>query len=130
MLPILEAQEFYQEDNQETHPFDPNSIKLETKTMIIQSILRRYDNDTINFDPDFQRNMGIWDNQRKSRLIESILLKIPLPMFYISVDDKDNWHIVDLQRLSTICAFTNLNFPQGKKYWNGKLQNLENLDKI
>ena len=28
-----------QEDNQETHPFDPNSIKLETKTMIIQSIL-------------------------------------------------------------------------------------------
>ena len=115
-----------QEDNQETHPFDPNSVKLETKTMIIQSILRRYDNNTINFDPDFQRNMGIWDNKRKSRLIESILLKIPLPMFYISVDDEDNWHIVDgLQRLSTICAFTKSNFPQGKKYWNGKLQNLE-----
>ena len=115
-----------QENDQETHPFDPNSVKLETKTFIIQSILMRYENNTINFDPDFQRNMGIWTSEQKSRLIESILLKIPLPMFYISVDEQDNWHIVDgLQRLSTICAFILKDYPQGKKYWNGKLQGLE-----
>lgn len=59
----------------------------------------------LNLHPDFQRNL-VWDNFRKSRLIESILLRIPLPMFYFSQDDDGVLSVVDgLQRLSAIYEF-------------------------
>ena len=41
----------------------------------------------LDLSPDFQRNV-VWDSFRKSRLIESILLRIPLPMFYFSQDEE------------------------------------------
>jgi hypothetical protein len=48
----------------------------------------------------------VWDDGRRSRLIESIILRIPLPMFYVSADVEGRWDVVDgLQRLSTIRNF-------------------------
>jgi uncharacterized protein with ParB-like and HNH nuclease domain len=43
---------------------------------------------------------------RKSRLIESLLLRFPLPAFYFDIEEEDNWLVVDgLQRLSTLNHF-------------------------
>ncbi|MBC8838203.1 DUF262 domain-containing protein, partial [Escherichia coli] len=60
---------------------------------------------TIQLAPNFQRNY-VWDAERKSLLIESMMLRIPLPMFYVSEDKEGIWEVVDgLQRLTTIRDF-------------------------
>lgn len=86
-------------------PFDPEEISIDTKTIAMETLLRRLEQGTIILNPDFQRK-EVWSDERKSQLIESLLLKIPIPMFYVSSDDKSNWTVVDgLQRLSTIRDF-------------------------
>ena len=95
-------------DNQNeelTEPFDPEEISINTRLVSMENCLRRLIQGTIKLNPDFQRN-EVWLNDRKSRLIESLMLKIPLPMFYVSADEKGNFTVVDgLQRLSTIRSF-------------------------
>ena len=92
------------EDPQEiTEPFDPGRIKIDTKTVAIQQLITRIEDDALDLSPDFQRLRGIWNAERKSRLIESLLLKIPIPVFYVSADEDDRWSVVDgVQRISTI----------------------------
>lgn len=86
-------------------PFDPASISLSSKVVALDAVLRRIKNETIVLTPDFQRNQ-VWDIERKSLLIESMMLRIPLPMFYVSEDKDGIWEVVDgLQRLTTIRDF-------------------------
>jgi len=86
-------------------PFDPEDIKVHAKQFSLRLISDMIDDDDIDLSPDFQRNL-VWNNFQKSRLIESILLRIPLPMFYFSEDGEGRITIVDgLQRISTIKDF-------------------------
>jgi len=86
-------------------PFNPDEISIDTKPISLDSILRRLRKGTIKLNPPFQRN-SVWDDTRKSRLIESMMLKIPLPTFYISSDKDNNWDVVDgRQRLTAIKEF-------------------------
>ena len=95
----------HEEEERFTDPFDPEEISIDTKPVPMETCLRRLKQKTIKLNPDFQRN-EVWDNIRKSQLIESLMLKIPLPMFYVSADEKNNYTVVDgLQRLSTIRSF-------------------------
>ena len=56
--------------------------------------------------PDFQRKAGIWSDAAQSRLIESMLIRIPLPAFYMDASNEDRWLVVDgLQRLTTVNRF-------------------------
>lgn len=87
-------------------PFDPDDIDVVTRTMTVDLLLSRTASKMINLQPDFQRRWGIWDVKRQSRLIESLLLRIPLPVLYAAEDDDERWEIVDgIQRLSTIARF-------------------------
>jgi hypothetical protein len=55
--------------------------------------------------PDYQRKF-VWTSKQKSRLIESILIKIPLPIFYIDARNDDKWVVIDgLQRFTTIFEY-------------------------
>ncbi|MCB1192062.1 MAG: DUF262 domain-containing protein [Leptospiraceae bacterium] len=93
------------ENEELTEPFNPDEISIDPKAVPMESCLRRLTQKTINLNPDFQRNY-VWTDDKKSQLIESLMLKIPLPMFYVSADEKGNWTVVDgLQRLSTIRDF-------------------------
>lgn len=86
-------------------PFDPQAISINSKAVALDAVLRRIKNGTIRLSPDFQRNF-VWDATRKSHLIESMMLRIPLPMFYVSEDKNGDWEVVDgLQRLTTIRDF-------------------------
>lgn len=88
-------------------PFDPSKINVVREPMSIFQAMRKIEIGEIKLDPDFQRNL-VWDARRQSRLIESILLKIPLPAFYLDAIKPDQWAVVDgLQRLSTLDAFFN-----------------------
>ena len=87
-------------------PFDPTEIKIDTKHVTVDLIMKRIHQNEIDLNPDFQRNSRIWDRTRQSRLIESLLLRIPIPVFYMAADSQDNWQVVDgLQRLDTLKSF-------------------------
>lgn len=110
-------------DEEELEPFNPNDISIHQKVVSMDVIIRRLAQNSIKLSPSFQRR-EVWDVTRKSRLIESIMLNIPLPMFYVAADEKGNWEVVDgLQRLSTIRDFMIPN-ARGERL---KLKNLEFL---
>lgn len=92
-----------------THPFDPSLIRITTKTPSLDTILQRIHHGEIDMSPDFQRKAGIWTDVQQSRLIESLLIKIPLPAFYMDASNDDRWLVVDgLQRLTALKRFVNL----------------------
>lgn len=87
-------------------PFDPSQIRVETKPMVISLLLDRIRNGEIDLNPGFQREGGIWSTKAKSRLIESLLIRIPLPAFYMDGTDESRWLVVDgLQRLTSLTEF-------------------------
>ncbi len=89
-------------------PFDPTLIKIETKTPSLDTLIKRIASKSIQMDTSnyFQRQDDLWDNGKQSRLIESILIRFPLPAFFFDATDDANWLVVDgLQRLSSIRNF-------------------------
>lgn len=93
------------EDTGITKPFNPTLIDIATKQMSLDTFIKRMREGEINLAPDFQRS-EVWKPTAKSRLIESLLIRIPLPAFYMDATDEDNWLVVDgLQRLSTLRDF-------------------------
>ena len=91
------------DDDSKVIPFDPSKIDIKMDKITIASIIRRIENDELEFDSSFQRKAGLWNKKQKSQLIESIFLKIPLPAFYFDASDDDRWQIIDgLQRIGTI----------------------------
>ena len=90
----------------EIRPFDPSKIDIDTKTMELSSIIERLEYNEINMNTDFQRKSGLWTDVQKSQLIESLLLRIPIPAFYFDGGIKDNWLIIDgLQRITALKKF-------------------------
>lgn len=91
----------YEEDGR-IEPFDPKEININRRVVALETIMRRIRNNTIRLSPDFQRDV-VWNETKKSLLIESLMLGIPLPMFYVAADRDGNWDVVDgLQRLTAI----------------------------
>lgn len=87
------------------YPIDTVLIRNENRT--VHDVLRRIEKGTFVMDPDFQRDF-IWDEDKQSKLIESVLMRIPLPVFYLAENPKGQLIVVDgLQRLSTFQRFVN-----------------------
>jgi Protein of unknown function DUF262 len=87
-------------------PFDPAKIDVQTRTMTVDLLLARLRRGVLDLAPDFQRFAGIWSPTSQSKLIESLLLRIPLPTLYAAESGEDSWAIVDgIQRLTTIARF-------------------------
>jgi hypothetical protein len=87
-------------------PFDPAEIDVQTRNMTVDLFMSRLRRGVLDLAADFQRTAGIWSEVNQSRLIESLLLRIPLPTLYAAESGEENWVIVDgIQRLSTIARF-------------------------
>ena len=85
------------------YPLDELLIRNEVRT--IYEVIRRIDQKIYIMDPDFQRDF-IWPPDKQSKLIESVIMRIPLPVFYLAEDKKGRMIVVDgLQRLSTFQRF-------------------------
>ena len=70
--------------------------------MSIGELVNLYRDDEIDIHPELQRFYR-WTPEQKSRLVESILLGIPIPSIFVSQREDGVWGVVDgLQRLSTI----------------------------
>jgi Protein of unknown function DUF262 len=121
-------------------PFDPTQIKVESKTPSLDTLIKRIKGKTIQMDTSnyFQRQDDLWDKGKQSRLIESILIRFPLPAFFFDASDDNNWLVVDgLQRLSSIRNFcviktlklTNLEFLTNlnTKGWDDLSEDLQRV---
>jgi hypothetical protein len=87
------------------YPIDTLLIRNENRT--VHDVLRRIEKETFIMNPDFQRDF-IWPEDKQSKLIESVLMRIPLPVFYLAEDEQGRMVVVDgLQRLSTFRSFVN-----------------------
>ena len=103
------------------YPLDDLLIRNENRT--IHDVNRRIVKGTYVMNPDFQRDF-IWPEDKQSKLIESVIMRIPLPVFYMAEDNEGRMVVVDgLQRLSTFRRFVeddlSLRLPDRKEL-NGK----------
>jgi hypothetical protein len=96
--------------SEEMKPYDPSQIRITTKNFSIRDVVTQIQEGEIDLSPDFQRDF-VWNTKRKTRLIESVLLGIPLPAFYFSQLPDGTFQVVDgLQRLSTLRDFVGGSF--------------------
>jgi len=117
------------DEYQNTTPFDPRSVDIVSQTMVISNIIERLKEEEIVI-PDFQRNEDLWDEGKQSRLIESLIIRIPIPTFYFDysvIDDK--YYVVDgLQRLTAIKRFAVLDVNSPRKLRLVGLEYLKELE--
>lgn len=98
------SEEEYRGEIQE--PFDPKEIRVTRRSMTIDLLLNRLEYDELDLYPDFQREANLWTDGAQSRLIESLLLRIPIPAFYFDARNDDKWLVIDgVQRLTALARF-------------------------
>src|SRR6266571_5147441 len=76
----------------------------------------KYKRGKLILQPDFQRQF-VWDRKKSSRLIESILLSVPLPIIYLSEQLDGKEYVIDgQQRLTSLFSFIDGKFPAGEEF--------------
>lgn len=92
-------------------------IVVDSYPMSIGEMMNLYRDGELDVHPEFQRFYR-WDEEQKSKLIESILLGIPIPPIFVSQRINGKWDVIDgQQRLSTILQFLQvLTKENGEKY--------------
>jgi len=94
------------------YPYDPTQADIDIREdpQTIFELLRKYDNGRLIIDPDFQRNV-VWELDKKSKFIESVILNFPLPPWYLNQTKEGKLIIVDgLQRTTALHEFVNDKF--------------------
>lgn len=88
--------------------YDLSKIRVEQRSVNLGTLLGMLREKQIIFDTEYQREPGLWKDVEKSRLIESVLLGLPLPSFFFSErsESEYEWEVIDgLQRLCTFREF-------------------------
>lgn len=93
------------------------TVRYDIRDITVEMINNKYkdlESEDIDFDekytnyiyvPDYQRDFT-WDKDRQSKLIESIILGLPIPFIFVAENKNSSWEIVDgSQRIRTICSF-------------------------
>ena len=99
-------------DNAESNEFPPAERQIYTQAydLSINTLKEQWDDNTLII-PDFQREY-VWDNAKASRLIESLLLNIPIPVLFFAETPEANYQIVDgHQRIYTVVRYLDNQFP-------------------
>lgn len=84
-------------------------VDFDTYDVTVEELVRRVEKNRIEIAPVYQRQFR-WDPTRQSRLLESLMLGIPVPPLFMATnlmpDQKNQWEVVDgLQRLLTLVNF-------------------------
>jgi len=82
-----------------------NEIRTESVDFSFGELLSLHKAGEIVIRPEYQR-LFRWTNEQRSRLIESILLKLPIPPIFLIEGDKGVLELIDgLQRTSSVLQF-------------------------
>ncbi len=108
---------------------DQRRVKTEKQDLPVETLVSWVNRGKLNLQPDFQRNF-VWNTSKASRLIESLLLAIPIPVIYVAEEANRTYSVVDgQQRLTSISAFVNGTFPGGQNFKLSGLQVLTDLNR-
>lgn len=93
-----------------------SKIYRESYQMSIGELINLYRDGEMDIHPEFQRVFR-WSEYQKTKLIESIMLNIPIPSIFVNQNDDGVWDVIDgVQRLSTIFQFVGIfKDEEGKK---------------
>jgi hypothetical protein len=101
--PDIEGLEVGLSDGWGDYPLDAVFVRTETRS--VAEVVKRIENKRYVLDPDFQRDF-VWPTPKQSKLIESCIMRIPLPVFYVAEARDGRIIVVDgLQRLTTFARF-------------------------
>jgi hypothetical protein len=104
-------QDLGERDNEEENTFPPSERTIYTSPydLSINTLVEQWNDETLQI-PDFQREY-VWDNAKASRLIESLLLNIPIPTLYFSETEDAKYQIVDgHQRVYSVVRYLDNQF--------------------
>lgn len=101
------------EDQEEEQPTESSPkerrVYSDKRDGSIFELCRQHRNGNLDLRPAFQR-LHVWDNSKSSRLIESVLLEVPIPVIYLNEDPESKYSVIDgQQRLSAFFEFNNNN---------------------
>lgn len=86
-------------------PREVRNLTTQAYDKSVSDIVRMISEKDLVLDPDYQRNY-VWDNRKASKLIESIILNVPIPVIYVSEERDSSWSVIDgLQRLNSLKRF-------------------------
>ena len=127
-----ENEEIEENDDQYTEqPFDADKIRIDQQMLSIKYMLELMDENLIELNPGYQRNRVWKENKRKSLLIESLMLRIPIPAFYFYENEDGKYQVIDgQQRLSTIKEFVKGEFKLSGLEYLGHKYNKKSFDDI
>jgi hypothetical protein len=94
------------------YPYDPTQADSDIREehQIIFELLNKYDNGKLITEPVFQCNL-VWELDKKSKFIESVILNFPLPPWYLNQTKEGKLIMVDgLQRTTALHEFVNDKF--------------------
>jgi hypothetical protein len=82
----------------------------------VRSLYEKQKRGRMILQPDFQRQY-VWDRKKASRLVESVLLRVPLPIVYLSEQPDGKEYVIDgQQRLTSLFSFIDGRFPNGEPF--------------
>ena len=80
-------------------------VVTETGSYKVSLVKSVFSQDNFNLQPDYQRRIT-WDTKKRSKLIESLIINIPIPPIFLYEHDYDKYEVMDgLQRITAIIAF-------------------------
>ena len=86
-------------------PHEIRNLTTQAYDKSVSDIVRMISDKDLVLDPDYQRNY-VWDNKKASKLIESVILNVPIPVIYVSEEKDSSWSVIDgLQRLNSLKRF-------------------------
>lgn len=107
MNKIVKKEEYIMELSERIN-LKKKEIATDSYPMSIGELINLYRDEELDIHPQFQR-LFRWNDYQKTKLIESIMLNIPLPSIFVSQNDEGVWDVVDgVQRLSTIFQFVGI----------------------
>jgi len=105
-----ELEGYDQEEPVDLGEYPIDSVLIRTENRTVYDVVRRMQKEQYILDPDFQRDF-VWKSKKQSRLIQSALMRIPLPVFYLAEQPDGKIVVVDgLQRLTTFYRYLNDEF--------------------
>jgi len=100
-MSIIEKEEQLKKEIEEQR----NLLSTDRLDISFGELMSMYEREEIKIQPAFQRYFR-WDEEQRTRFIESILLGIPIPPIFVAEDGNGVWELVDgLQRTSTVLSF-------------------------
>ncbi len=103
----VEAGQASPEDSATGQALDPTAIRMETKALTVDELARRMAEGGIDLAGSGEP-AAPWDAAARSRVVESLLLRLPLPAFYFDASAPEHWLVIDgRNRLAALDAYVN-----------------------